>query len=63
MTNMDAYLNDLDDLEEKIERLLSLVPVGKTKVDAQLREQAEGVASMARAGISCMRNDYIIVEC
>lgn len=31
MTSKEAYLSDLDDLEKEIERLLSLVPVGKTK--------------------------------
>ena len=62
MTNKEAYMSDLDDLEKEIERLLSLVPVGKTKKELQGREQAEEAAGMARATISCMRRDYIISE-
>ncbi|OUQ79188.1 hypothetical protein [Flavonifractor sp. An100] len=62
MTSKEAYLSDLDDLEKEIERLLSLVPVGKTKKELQGREQAEEAASVARATISCMRRDYIISE-
>lgn len=62
MTNKEAYLSDLDDLEKEIGRLLSLVPVGKEKREIQVREQAEEAASMARATIACMRNDYIHVE-
>lgn len=62
MTNMDAYLDDLNELEEKIKQLLRFVPVGKTKAEKQSREQAEEIASMAQATISCMRNDYIIKD-
>lgn len=62
MTSKEAYLSDLDDLEKEIERLLSLVPVGKTKKELQGREQTEEAASVARATISCMRRDYIISE-
>ena len=62
MTSKEAYMSDLDDLEKEIERLLSLVPVGKTKKELQRREQAEEAASMARATINCMKNDYIVVE-
>lgn len=62
MTNKEAYLSDLDDLEKEIGRLLSLVPVGKAKREIQVREQAEEAASRAWATISCMRNDYIPAE-
>jgi len=61
-TNKESYLIDIDDLQKAIDHLLSLVPIGKTKVKIQMREQAEKTASMARATISCMRNDYIITE-
>lgn len=62
MTNHEAYQIDLDDLLKEIERLLSAVPVGRTKMQLQAREQAEAAAGRARATIGCMRNDYIIVE-
>ena len=62
MTSKEAYLSDLDDLEKEIERLLSFVPVGKTKKELHGREQAEDAASVARATIYCMRRDYIISE-
>ena len=62
MTNQEAYLSDLAELREEIDRLLSLVPVGKAKRELQVREQAEEVAGRARATINCMKNDYIIVE-
>ena len=62
MTNKEAYMSDLCYLEKEIERLLGLVPVGKTKKELQRREQAEEAASMARATINCMKNDYIVVE-
>lgn len=62
MTNQEAYLSDLNELREEIDRLLSLVPVGKGKRELQVREQAEEVAVRARATINCMKNDYIIVE-
>ena len=63
MTNHEAYQIDLDDLLKEIDRLLSAVPVGRTKMQLQAREQAEAAAGRARATIGCMRNDYIIVEC
>lgn len=62
MTNKEAYLSDLDDLEKEIARLLSLVPVGKSKREIQVREHAEEAACRARATIACMRNDYIPAE-
>ena len=62
MTNQEAYLSDLDELREEIDRLLSLVPVGKSKRELQIREQAEEAAGRARATINSMKNDYIIVE-
>ena len=63
MTNQDAYLHDLDDLQKEIDHLLSLVPVGKTKRDLQAQEDAEAAVGRARATIGCMRNDYIIKDC
>ena len=62
MTNQEAYLTDLDDLNTEIGRLLSLVPVGKTKKEKALRRLAEEAAAMARVTINCMKNDYIITE-
>lgn len=49
MTNQEAYLGDLDDLRKEIDYLLSLVPVGKSKRELQVREQAEEAAGRARA--------------
>ena len=63
MTNREAYLSDLNDLRKEIDYLLSLVPVGKSKKEIQMREQAEEAAGRARATIGCMKNDYIIVDC
>lgn len=60
MTNREAYL---DDLLKEIDQLLSAVPIGKTKMERQAREQAEEAAGRARATISCMKRDYIIAEC
>ena len=63
MTNQEAYLSDLDDLLKEIDQVLSVVPIGKTKMERQAREQAEEAAGRARATINCMTNDYIIAEC
>lgn len=63
MTNQEAYLHDLSDLQKEIDHLLSLVPVGKSKRDLRAREDAEAAAGRARATIGCMRNDYIIKGC
>ena len=63
MTNQDAYLHDLEDMEKEISYLLSMVPVGKNKRDRQMRKKAEAAAGRARATIGCMRNDYLIMEC
>ena len=60
MANQEAYLSDLDDLRKEIDYLLSMVPIGKSKRELQAREQAENAAG--RATISCMRNDYFVVE-
>lgn len=62
MTNREAYMSDLDDLQKAIDCLLGMVPIGKIKNDQQIREQAEIVAGTARATIGCMRRDYIITE-
>ena len=59
MTNREAYLDDLDELLKEIDQLLSAVPIGKTKLEHQAREQAEDVAGRARATINCMKRDYI----
>ena len=60
MTNQDAYNIDSDELREAIEELLKAVPSRKKRSDIYRRETAERTASMAKATISCMRNDYII---
>ena len=44
MTNQDAYLHDLSDLQKEIDHLLSLVPVGKSKRELRAREDAEAAA-------------------
>ena len=62
MTNQEAYLSDLDELRKEIDYLLSLVPVVKSKMELQAREQAEAAADRARATIGCMKNDYIIAD-
>ena len=62
MTNREAYLDDLDELLKEIDQLLSAVPIGKTKLERQAREQAEDVAGRAWATINCMKRDYIIAE-
>ena len=62
VANQEAYLSDLDDLRKEIDYLLSMVPIGKSKRELQAREQAENAAGRARATISCMGNDYIVVE-
>lgn len=63
MTNQEAYNLDLDYLMSSINSLLAAVPVGKTRSEAHRREEADRVASLARATIQCMRNDYIIDDC
>lgn len=55
-------MSDLDDLQKLIDSLLKMVPVGKTKHEQQVREQAENIAGDARATISCMRRDYLILD-
>lgn len=62
MDNREAYMSDLDDLQKAIDYLLSMVPVGKTKYEKQMREQAENAAGAARATIGCMRRDYTIAD-
>lgn len=54
MTNREAYLDDLDELLKEINQLLSAVPIGKTKLEHQSREQAEDVAGIAGAARSTM---------
>ena len=55
MTSKEAYLSDLDDLEKEIERLLSLVPVGKTK------KRASG-ARAGRRGSQRGQSHYLLHE-
>lgn len=63
MSNQEAYLRDLEELQDEVNRLLSLVPMGKTKKEIQNREQAEESAGKVRATINCMKRDYIIADC
>lgn len=62
MTNKEAYNMDLDELREAIETLLAAVPIGTKRSDTHRREEAERIASSARALIGCMRNDYNVEE-
>ena len=62
MTNKEAYISDLEDLEKAIAKLLAAVPSGKTKKEQAVKEAAERVAADARATINCMKNDYIPIE-
>lgn len=62
MTNKEAYISELEELEAAIDKLLHAVPAGKTKKELAIREAAERVAGTARATIACMKNDYIPVE-
>lgn len=62
MTSKEAYNMDLDELRTAIDALLAAVPSSTKRSDAHRREEAERVASSARALIGCMRNDYIVGE-
>lgn len=62
MTNKEAYISDLEELEKAIAKLLAAVPSGKTKKEQAVKEAAERVAADARATIACMKNDYIPIE-
>lgn len=62
MSNKEAYISDLEELEAAIEKLLHAVPTGKNKREQAIREAAENVAGSARATIACMKNDYIPIE-
>ena len=62
MTSKEAYNMDLDELRTAIDALLAAVPSSTKRSDAHRREEAERVASSARALIGCMSNDYIIAE-
>lgn len=62
MSNKEAYIDDLKELESAIDVLLQYVPVGNKKKDALVREAAEKIAGDAKALIGCMKNDYIPVE-
>ena len=60
MTSQEAYNMDLDELRTAIDALLAAVPSGTKRSDAHRREEAERIASCARALLGCMKNDYII---
>lgn len=62
MSNKEAYLDDLDELKREIDKLLRLVPEGKTKREKAVREEAEQIAGSAKALISCMEKGYIPIE-
>lgn len=62
MTNKEAYNMDLDELRAAIGALLAAVPSGTKRSDAHRREEAERVASSARALIGCMTNDYNVQD-
>lgn len=62
MTNKEAYNKDLDELRAAIDTLLAAVPSSAKRSGAHRREEAERIASSARALIGCMRNDYIVAE-
>lgn len=60
MTNQESYNMDLDELRAAIDALLAAVPNSTKRSDTHRREEAERIASSARALIGCMTNDYII---
>ena len=62
MSNKEAYLDDLAELNELIDKLLRTVPEGKTVKDKENRAHAEQIASSAQALISCMETGYIPIE-
>ena len=62
MTNMEAYLSDLEELKEIITALERLIPEGTTKRARQSKGEAARIASNARATIDCMKSDYIPIE-
>lgn len=62
MTNKEAYLSDLEELEAAFASLLRLVPSGTTKMAAKTKATAEEIENSARATIACMKHDYIPLE-
>lgn len=62
MNNKEAYLADLDELKQEFDKLLQLVPEGKTKREKESRTKAERIAGSAKALISCMEKGYIPIE-
>lgn len=60
MTNQEAYNMDIDELRAAIDALLAAVLNSTKRSDTHRREEAERIASSARALIGCMTNDYII---
>ncbi|NBI80057.1 hypothetical protein D3Z39_14525 [Anaerotruncus colihominis] len=62
MTNKEAYLSDLQELDDALAAILRAVPYGPTKKVKEARAEADRVADSARATIACMKRDYIIQE-
>ncbi len=62
MTNKEAYLSDLEELEAAFAAMLRLVPSGTTKKAAEVKATAEEIENSARATIACMKNDYTPLE-
>ena len=64
MSNREAYLSDLDELKQEIDKLLQLVSEGKTKREKETRTKAEQIAGLAweKALIACMGIGYIPLE-
>ena len=62
MTNAEAYLLDLKDLETAITVTMQLFPEGATKAARQNKAAAGRLAEDALATIGCMKNDYIVNE-
>lgn len=61
-TNTEAYLMELEEIDDALAAILRAVPVGPTKRAKEARAEAERLASAAHATICCMKNDYIIQE-
>lgn len=62
MTNAEAYLLDLKDLDTAVAGLLQAIPGGETKRAKAARAAAERLASDARATIACMTRDYVVAD-
>ena len=62
MTNAEAYLLDLKDLETAITVIMQLFPEGTTKAARQNQAAAGRLAEDALATIACMTRDYVVAE-